>query len=232
MVIFSSDIGDLAEDLTEFMNKGGNVFVATGSDVTNSLRDFAESCGVEFDAEGSRVIDHFSYSADFDKDKSHTAILSEGDVSISAVLKSYTALPIEQKKVLFKGIGHAVDEKNVLAVPVLRGNPTTYSADPKKSVGDYPENAGSDTLLVSALQGRNNARITFAGSLDMFSNAAYAAEGTANEVFGKDLAAWTFCQAGVLRFRDVTHHKSDGTPPDVILHEKERPNDLPSSLYP
>ena len=27
------------------------------------------------------------------------------------------------------------------------------------------------------------------------------------------------------------HHKSDGAPPDVILHEKERP-DLPLSLYP
>lgn len=232
VVIFASDISDLAEDLTEFMSKGGNILVATSSSVSNSLRDFAESCGVEFDMEGSSVMDHFSFSADFDTDKSHTAILSENAVSDSAILKTYAALPATQQKVMFKGIGHAIDEKNVLAVRVLRGNPTSYSADPKKSIGEYPENAGADTLLVSALQGRNNARISFAGSLDMFSNAVYAAEGNANDVFGKDLAAWTFGQAGVLRFRDVTHHKSDGSPPDVILHEKERPNDLPSSLYP
>lgn len=35
----------------------------------------------------------------------------------------------------------------------------------------------------------------------------------------------------MLRFRDITHNKLDGTPPDVILHEKERP-DLPTTLYP
>ena len=232
VVIFSSDIGDLADELTEFMNKGGNIIVATGNDITNSLRDFAESCGVEFDVDESNVIDHFSFSADFDHDKSHTAIISESAVSNSAILKTYATLPATQRKVLFKGLGHAVDEKNVLAVRVLRGNPTSYSANPKQSIDEYPENAGADTLLVSALQGRNNARLSFAGSLDMFSNAAYADEGNANEVFGRDLTAWTFGQAGVLRFRDVVHHKSDGSPPDVILHEKERPNDLPSSLYP
>jgi oligosaccharyltransferase complex subunit beta len=35
----------------------------------------------------------------------------------------------------------------------------------------------------------------------------------------------------VLRYRDIQHSKSDGLPPDVILHEKTRP-DLPQSLYP
>ncbi|CAN0530884.1 unnamed protein product, partial [Laminaria digitata] len=35
---------------------------------------------------------------------------------------------------------------------VLTGSATAYSADPAKSIGKFPENAGRDTLLVSAVQ--------------------------------------------------------------------------------
>lgn len=163
--------------------------------------------------------------------------------------------------VLFRGIGHAIDDSNILAVKVLRGNPSTYSAVPSKPVDDYPENTGSDTLLVTALQARNNARVVVSGSLDLFSNSFFRAkqangEFVGNELFCAELSKWAFGEAGVLRFRDILHHKVmrhtahcppipplvlhiccfpvlqlDGSPPDVILHEKERP-DLPQSLYP
>ncbi|CAN0429853.1 unnamed protein product, partial [Hapterophycus canaliculatus] len=35
---------------------------------------------------------------------------------------------------------------------VLTASGTAYSADPAKSIGKFPENAGRDTLLVSAVQ--------------------------------------------------------------------------------
>ena len=138
---------------------------------------------------------------------------------------------------MYQGIGHATDEKSILTVKVLRGNPSSYSANPSKAIDDYPENAGADTLLVTAVQARNNARVVFSGSTDMFSNAFYKATvGTTgarvgNQAFCEELTKWAFGEAGVLRFRDIKHHKLDGSPPDVILHEKERP-DLPMSLYP
>jgi len=152
------------------------------------------------------------------------------------VLGKFFDLPTTKQGVIFEGIGHAVDDKNILALKVLRGNPTTYAANPSKPIDDYPENAGADTLLVTGMQSRNNARMAFSGSTSIFSNAFFRAklgsgELSANEVFCLELSKWVFGQSGVLRFRDISHHKSDGTPPDVILHEKERP-DLPQSLYP
>lgn len=166
----------------------------------------------------------------------NTGIVSTNVIKSSVVLGKFLDLPNAQQSVLFKGIGHAVDDKNVLSLKILRGNPTTYAANPSKQIEDYPENAGADTLLVTAMQARNNARVVFSGSTDVFSNAFFRAllnsgDATGNEVFCSELSKWAFGQSGVLRFRDITHHKSDGTPPDVILHEKERP-DLPQSLYP
>lgn len=77
----------------------------------------------------------------------------------------------------------------------------------------------------------------FSGSLDLFSNAFFRTVSSVNgnlvgnDLFCSELIKWVFSEKGVLRFRNITHHKSDGSPPDVILHEKARP-DLPQSLYP
>jgi oligosaccharyltransferase complex subunit beta len=117
---------------------------------------------------------------------------------------------------------------------VLEGESTAYSAAPSKSVGDSPENASEPPLLVAAVQARNNARVVISGSLALFSNSFYRPVGglaTGNDLFCGELSKWVFGEAGVLRFRDIVHHKQDGSPPDVILHEKDRP-DLPLSLYP
>jgi oligosaccharyltransferase complex subunit beta len=218
-------------DFLEFIDQGGNVLVGASNNATDGLRDFAESCGVEFDPAGSEVVDHFAHAKEQDQTLQHTAVISSHAVENSVILPTYSAVDAEQKAVLYRGLGHAVDDSNVLVVKTLQGNPSTYSANPNESIRDFPENAGSDTLLVSAIQGRNNARTVISGSLDMFSNDYFNAEGSSNREFCADISAWAFGENGVLRFRDVTHHMSDGTPPDVILHEKERP-DLPVSLYP
>lgn len=164
----------------------------------------------------------------------HTHILARQSIASEAVLGSFSS---KRSPVLFHGVGQSIaDQENILALKVLQGNPSTYSAMPNKAVGDHPESAGQDTLLVTAVQGRNNARVVVAGSLEMFSNAYYrvrTAEGAVvgNEQFCSELSKWTFGETGVLRFRDITHHRTDGVPPDVILHEKERP-DLPVTMYP
>lgn len=218
-------------DFSDFVNQGGSVLLGANGKMSDSLRDLAETFGVEFDPTGTAVIDHFSHSAEHDSSLQHTAVLTANALQSSVILPSYNALASEKKQVLYRGLGHAIAEDNVLATRVLRGNPSTYSASSTAAIKDFPENAGADVLLVSALQGRNNARTLVSGSLDMFSNEYFSAIGASNRQYCADVSAWTFGERGVLRFRDVTHHKSDGTPPDVILHEKERP-DLPMSLFP
>jgi len=216
------------DDLVEFIDDGGNLLFGADSEMSDSMRVFAETCGIEFDKKGSEILDHFSFDRTMDESFLHTAVLSSGFITSSVVLDQFNL--INAKAVLYKGVGHAVDEKNVLAVKILRGNPTTYSSDPNVVIGEYPENAGADTLLISSVQARNNARITFSGSIDFFSNKYFGAN-EGNKIFCEDLSKWTFAESGVLRYRDIQHSKSDGVPPDVILHEKERP-DLPISLFP
>jgi oligosaccharyltransferase complex subunit beta len=166
----------------------------------------------------------------------HTHILARGSIKSSVVLGEY-ARDAAHAPVLFHGVGQSlVDPENVLALPVLHGNPSTYSAMPNKHVGEGPESAGADTLLVTAVQGRNNARVVVAGSLAMFTNDYFRATDSdgkqvGNEAFCRELSKWALAERGVLRFRDITHHRTDGVPPDVILHEKERP-DAPVTMYP
>ena len=226
------------DDILEFASNGGNILIAVDGQMSNAVREFAESCGVEFDARGSAVIDHFQNNAQADpryrKSIEATAsrglsavftfptpliscslqglgVLSSTSLQSKAVLGAYAAAK-SPAPVLFRGIGHAIDDSNILAVKVLRGNPSTYSAVPSKPVDDYPENTGADTLLVTALQARNNARVVVSGSLDLFSNSFFRAKQSngdlvGNELFCAELSKWAFGEAGVLRFRDIVHHK-------------------------
>lgn len=208
--------------------------MAASENLSESLRIFAETCGVEFDTKGTSVIDHFSYSADHDITLQHTAVLVHNPVQSEVVLGSFESLPASRKNILYRGIGHVADDgnsENVLVMKVLKGNPSTYSANTQQPIGEYPESAGADTLLISALQARNNARVLISGSLEMFSNLYFSAADAGNKDFCHGIAAWTFRDRGVLRFRDIVHSRADGSQPEVILHEKERP-DLPVSLFP
>lgn len=144
------------------------------------------------------------------------AVLSTNYLKSSPVLGAYSASN-QPAPVLFRGIGHAVDENNILAIKALRGNPSTYSANPAKPIDDYPENAGADTLLVTAIQARNNARIVITGSIDMFSNKFFRTKLSqasssespyvGNELFCGSISKWVFGEVGVLRFRDIVHNK-------------------------
>ncbi len=55
------------EDLSEFVEEGGNILFAANKEISDELREFVESFGVYFDKKGSEVIDHFSYDASLDR---------------------------------------------------------------------------------------------------------------------------------------------------------------------
>lgn len=62
------------------------------------------------------------------------------------------------------------DSTNPLVLDVMHASATAYSYSPDDEVTDYPHAVGTSTLLVSALQARNNARVVISGSLSMFSD--------------------------------------------------------------
>jgi oligosaccharyltransferase complex subunit beta len=241
----------------EFTEAGGNMIIGVNSDLSQVMRNLVENCGVDFDRKGAAVIDHFSFEPSIDSryisffnidyiiyfiifinnfnfiNSFHTAILTNNTINSEIILGKYK----NSKPILYRGIGHSLDESNILGIKVLRGNPTSYSVNVKHMLDRSPEKNSVNKLLVSVLQARNNARILISGSIDMFSNMFFRKKQTSsnsyvgNELFCEELSKWAFGESGILRFRDIVHHKSDGNSRDSLLYEKEK-SDLPKTLYP
>eukprot|EP00968_Pinguiococcus_pyrenoidosus_P019391 scaffold2113_cov233-Pinguiococcus_pyrenoidosus.AAC.13 len=198
------------------MKSGGNVLVAGAAKTGDVVRHLAAEVGVDVDKKGSQVLDNVSYDAKLG------AVVSYGASPLLHVLHSAAG---PETPVRFQGIGHSIDASNHLAVKILEGNPTSFSAKPGEATGEKPESIGPDTLLASGLQGHNNARFVFCGSLPLFSDAFH------NEDFALQMAKWAFAENGIIRFANVTHSRVDGSPPELLLKQKEKP-DLPKSLFP
>lgn len=47
------------DDITDFTSNGGNILMAVNGEMSDSVRGFAESCGIEFDSKSTSVMDHF-----------------------------------------------------------------------------------------------------------------------------------------------------------------------------
>jgi len=87
-------------------------------------------------------------------------------------------------------------------------------------VTDYPQSTGADSLLLTALQTRNNARVIFSGSIDLFSNKYFAssvsvpgsavAARSGNEELSGELMSWLFGGRGRLRASAFQHRLSGG----------------------
>jgi len=156
------------EAIIRFIDSGRNVLIAVNSSVSEPLREVANECGIDFDESETSVIDHVSFDAALDEGH-HTVVASNHAIVSSVVLGKGPSAPV-----LFSGVGHAYSAPNAESSPllykVLVGSSSSYSHQPSQRVKSYPQSAGLDTLLVSAIQTRNNARVVFAGSLDLFSN--------------------------------------------------------------
>lgn len=130
------------QGILEFVDSGRNVLLAASPVLSETMRSLASECGVDFDDKGTQVFDHFSNTGD------HSLIVTNNVVAAPAIVGSKIAAPV-----LYRGLAHSVPNEAELISVALSGNPTTYSADPKKSVTDSPL-AGPTAALVSAMQVR------------------------------------------------------------------------------
>ncbi|KAL5969885.1 Dolichyl-diphosphooligosaccharide--protein glycosyltransferase 48 kDa subunit [Taenia solium] len=204
--------------LTDFVDNGGNVLVAGGPELGEAVRDFASECGVEFDASNSSVIDHHNFDEMDNGD--HTLIVAspEDAINVPVITGGF------KNPILYRGVGISTDPTNPLIITVLHGSATSFSYDAKKVVSQYPTTVGKNTQLVAALQARNDARVVFTGSIEMFSDAFYSSpvfnkvtnkrfERSSNAEFCDHLLQWTFKESGVLRVANVSHHRvGESTP--------------------
>jgi len=218
LVIFSPSVEEFGGNLnvqaiTEFIDAGGNVLVGASSNVGDLIRELANECGFEIDEEASAVIDHLNF--DIEDDGKHSLIVADPKNLIDAptVVGSKNISPV-----LFKGVGIISDQENPLILEVLSASSSAYCYNPDNKITEYPHAVGKNTLLISALQARNNARVLFSGSLDFFSDHFFQSsvqnvhgsqkfEKSGNEALSKALTQWVFKETGVLRAGNVTHHK-------------------------
>jgi oligosaccharyltransferase complex subunit beta len=235
LIIFAPQVDAFAESLSvdsilNFIDDGNNVLIAGDSQVSDALREIALECGIEFGESDAVVIDHLNFDVS-DVDGDHTLIVSD------SLIKAPIITGEPKGPILYRGTGLLLEDNNQLLIPILRGSSTSYVLSPDESVNEEPKIRGSKTVLVAALQARNNARVTFSGSLEFFSdkffNSAvqkYQADGadlanrhpkSGNEQLAITLAKWTFGERGVLRATNIRHHRRGETQAPRIYTVKE-----------
>lgn len=235
LVLFSPSkaLGSLRKaDLLRFVEQGGNVLLSASSKLTKVQREFALECGVEFDKKGSLVMDHVNPIADakdiYNSVVAATDFVASERVVGAALAKSGGAADV--KPVAFSGIGMSLDPENILGFHALMAPATAYSANPVKEIeSEDTVRFGNQIGLVTAIQARNNARLVFSGSLDLFSD-KYFTDSFSNAEFTDFVTRWGFQERGVLRMQNVKHHRADGSQPDKMLSDAKRP-DQPITLY-
>jgi len=221
LIIFSPSVEEFggslsAEAIIKFVDDGGNLLVAGSSSSADVLREIASEVGFELDEEGATVIDHLNYDAT--DEGQHTLVVADPAnlVDAAPIVGSVKPAPL-----LYRGTGILTDKDNQLVIEVLTAASSAYSYNPDKDVTEYPHAVGKSTVLIAALQARNNARVVFSGSIDFFSDkfftsAVHKAGGrqfakAGNEALATSLSQWVFKETGVLRTGKVSHHKKGET---------------------
>lgn len=163
LIIFAPSVDEFGGDInvdkiTEFVDNGGNVLVAGSSKSGEALRELATECGFEIDEDGASVIDHLNYDASDSGD--HTLIVASAGNLISSplIVGNKNVAPL-----LYQGTGLLADRENGLVLQLLTADTTAYSYVPENSIKEYPHAVGRGTLLIAAIQARNNARVVFSG---------------------------------------------------------------------
>lgn len=210
--------GITAADFLQFVDDGGNLLVTGSSEIGDPIKEIAADCGIEFDDEGTSVIDHMNY--DVSDAGQHTTIVAD-QFSPTTIISGESPSPV-----LFSGIGMAADPENPLVVDILHAASTAYSHAIDKDILEYPLAIGTKILMVAGMQARNNARVVFFGSQDMLSDAFYNAKvksavsteaesASGNQAFVSNVMSWVFKENGNLRFSGVSHNQVGFAPVDT-----------------
>ncbi|TPX33262.1 dolichyl-diphosphooligosaccharide---protein glycotransferase [Synchytrium microbalum] len=211
LIILSSEAESYGNDLTvgaiiEYVNAGGNVLVAGSTSISETLRDLALEFSADFDEPGRNVLDAFSSPIT----ENPARITSSHYIANPHILPS----SITASTILFEGVGHRLTGRNPFIIPVLTGSASSYTGVKDGGV-DASSVLGTNNVLVSALQARNNARVIFAGSALMFSDELWDAKvdgkPVGNAQFAIELTKWAFHEKGVLKVRKFCHHEKNGT---------------------
>jgi oligosaccharyltransferase complex subunit beta len=206
--------------ILEFIAAKGNVLLALSS--SNPAPTAIVSLLLELDIalppeRTGLVVDHFNYDSS-SAASLHDVVLLPPPGRLRPDLKDFFAGDAAKDGLVAfpRGVGQMLGS-GALLTPILRAPRTAYSYNPKEQaeVVDDLFAAGEQLSLVSAMQARNNARLTVVGSAEMLEDKWFAAKvkspggrevATFNREFAKRVSGWTFHEIGVLRVNWIEHH--------------------------
>ncbi|KAH9978477.1 Dolichyl-diphosphooligosaccharide-protein glycosyltransferase subunit [Russula compacta] len=221
IILFAPDTKSLSQDLNPqslvtALNAGTNFIIAL-SPTQTPIFTLASEFSLILPPPGTPLISHFP------------ARDTPPSVIPVTVPSEHPLLTPNTPPVWFSGIPFA-HGNNPLLVPILHAPAESFASDGDSDLGaealvDAAERggeglwAGHGLGIVTGFQTRdNNARVTWVGGIDLFSD-AYAVkplpsgEKSGNEQFARDIAAWTFQENLVLRIDSITHHLGNETVP-------------------
>jgi len=177
--------------------------------------------GFEFGTDGTAVIDHHNFDSRLDDGKHTTVVVPSSQLTSAELIVGQKA---KLGPVLFKGVALSYSDENKLRLSILNAGTTSYAFNPDTPITEYPQAIGKSTVLIGALQARNNARVVLTGSLRLFSDEYFNAQvqragssekpvKSGNAELAVALSKWVFKESGVLRVSSVKHHKVGETKP-------------------
>jgi oligosaccharyltransferase complex subunit beta len=191
--------------LSELLDAGRSVFIATDQDANEELREVITSLGSDLLGPSSVLTDHISHAAGLGP----TAALCPPP-AISAIAGK------SSEPILYKGGALTVSADSSLTMPVLTPAATALVSTPSGPL------LGPQLVLAAAMQTRKNARSFVCASIDLFSDKYFNSQ-RSNRDFARNAVLWTFQERGVVKVSNFTHARlGEVSPP---MHNTYKIND-------
>ncbi|KAI0781447.1 Dolichyl-diphosphooligosaccharide-protein glycosyltransferase subunit [Trametes elegans] len=220
VILFAPDTKTYASDITpqslvSLLGKKTNLLLALSTKQT-PLTSLAAEFSLILPPPGTPLISHFPQ-----RDTPATVIPV-------APPRANPVVSPNLAPVWFSGVPQALGN-NPMLVPLLKAPAESFASDADSDSGaealvEAAEKggeglwAGSQLSLVTGFQTLDNARATWVGGVDLFTDEFFNKEVTkgkqsGNRQFARDVSAWTFQEKEVLRIDEVEHHRINETLP-------------------
>lgn len=218
--------------LVDYVNKNGNILLALSGDqsIPTAISGLLLELDIALPPErNALIVDHFNYDVNTAAEK-HDVLIVPSPKTLKPGVKDYFS--VDGLLAVPRAVGQILGNASPYLAPVLSAPTTAYSYNPKddsESLDDLFA-VGSQLSLVTAFQGRNSARFTVVGSVEMLEDKWFDAtvkktDGvdtpTANRAFAEKVSAWTFQELGVLKVNRLQHFLNEdlGTGRNLTIPE-------------
>lgn len=220
--------------MMDFVDSGGDLFVASDSGYSSYTEKLVEAIGVDLDERTNIMVD-YQYQHDSFSDTNQTYIRAGGWVDVVFAPRADQAsktvddgATCSATDIAFHGAGGTLFTDNELVQPLLWGSGSSFGrkAGTRKVLTKVPRVAGSGSVLAAGVCTRTGSRAAWFGSMSALSDEAFRKAGDAHASSLKRMLQWAVTETGQLRVVRVSHGRAedggasdDGGPADYRVKD-------------